>query len=109
MPSARAEVEKFVAGLAPAPSEADLLAAAGDEASLRQALELEPDHPEAVVGLARLLLAKGDPAEALKLLATDTRDRRDAPARRRGAGWPSSRSRCRQRASTRCSTGCSTG
>jgi putative thioredoxin len=65
----RAEVEKFVAGLAPAPSEADVLAAAGDEASLRKALELEPDHPVAVIGLARLLISSGDPAEALKVLA----------------------------------------
>jgi putative thioredoxin len=64
----RPEVEKFVERLAPAPSEADLLAAAGDEMSLRQALELEPDHPVAVVALARLTLEKGDPPEALKLL-----------------------------------------
>jgi putative thioredoxin len=64
----RAQVEQFVAGLAPAPSEADVLVAAGDEASLRQALELQPDHPVAVVSLARLVLQAGDPAEALRLL-----------------------------------------
>lgn len=64
----RAEVENFVARLAPAPSEADQLAAAGDEASLRRALELEPDHPIAVVSLARLLLVSGDPGEALRIL-----------------------------------------
>jgi putative thioredoxin len=65
----RAEVEDFVGRLAPAASEADTLVAAGDEASLRRALELEPDHPGAVVGLAKLLLAGGEPGEALKLLA----------------------------------------
>jgi putative thioredoxin len=42
-----AEVAAFVQKLAPAPSEADTLVAAGDEASLRRALELEPDHTEA--------------------------------------------------------------
>jgi putative thioredoxin len=65
----RAEVEQFVSRLAPAPSEADELLAAGDEDSLRRALELEPNHPGAVVALARLLLSNGDPAEALKLTA----------------------------------------
>src|SRR5438045_6164583 len=44
------QVRQWVNGLAPAPSEADTLAAAGDEASLRRALELEPDHAGAVVG-----------------------------------------------------------
>src|ERR1700674_5275735 len=39
-----AQVAEFVARLAPQPTEADRLAAAGDEASLRQALELQPDH-----------------------------------------------------------------
>ena len=42
-----AQVAEFVARLAPQPTEADRLAAAGDEASLRQALELQPDHPGA--------------------------------------------------------------
>ena len=64
-----AQVTAFVQRLAPAPSEADTLAAAGDEASLRQALELEPDHPAATEGLARILIDRGEPAEALALLA----------------------------------------
>jgi putative thioredoxin len=65
----RAEVDAFVARLAPAPSEADLLVAAGDEASLRRALELEPDHAAGVAALARLLIGTGRPADALELLA----------------------------------------
>jgi putative thioredoxin len=64
-----AQVAEFVARLAPAPSEADRLAEAGDEASLRQALELEPDHPGAVTGLARILIDRGEADEALALLA----------------------------------------
>jgi putative thioredoxin len=64
-----AQVAEFVARLAPQPTEADRLAAAGDEASLRQALELQPDHPGAVAGLAALLIAQGEPDAALDLLA----------------------------------------
>ncbi len=64
-----ATVREFVARLAPAPSEADRLAARGDEASLRQALELEPAHPAAVVALAELLIEGGETAEALELLS----------------------------------------
>jgi putative thioredoxin len=64
-----AEVTAFVNRLAPAPSEADTLTAAGDEASLRRALELEPDHAGATEGLARLLLDRGDAADALAILA----------------------------------------
>jgi putative thioredoxin len=63
-----AQVSAFVQRLAPAPSEADTLAAAGDEASLRRALELEPDHVAATEGLARLLIDRGEAAEALALL-----------------------------------------
>jgi putative thioredoxin len=63
------QVAQFVDRLAPAPSEADLLVTRGDEASLRQALEIEPDHPGAVVALARLLVDRSDNAEALTLLA----------------------------------------
>ncbi|HEX2047123.1 MAG TPA: tetratricopeptide repeat protein [Acidimicrobiales bacterium] len=62
-------VREFVNRLAPAQSEADRLAAQGDEASLRRALELEPDHPRAVVALAELLVEGGEGEEALALLA----------------------------------------
>lgn len=62
-------VAEFVARLAPGPSEADELVAKGDEASLRRALELEPDHPGAVVALAERLVERGQPADALELLA----------------------------------------
>ena len=41
-------VREFVGRLVTAPSEADRLVAAGDEASLRRALDLEPDHTGAV-------------------------------------------------------------
>lgn len=64
-----AQVRAFVDAVAPAASEADLLAARGDEASLRAALELQHDHPVAVVALAELLVARGDGDEALELLA----------------------------------------
>jgi putative thioredoxin len=63
------QVVEFIGRLAPTPSEADELVAAGDEASLRRALELEPDHPAGVVALARRLVTMGSPAEALELLA----------------------------------------
>ncbi len=62
------EVEAFVGRLGVAPSEADLLVAQGDEASLRQALELQRDHADGVTALARLLVARGEAAEALELL-----------------------------------------
>jgi putative thioredoxin len=63
-----AQVTAFVQRLAPAPSEADMLVATGDEASLRRALELEPDHPGATEGLARILIDRGEAADALALL-----------------------------------------
>ncbi len=62
------EVTAFIQRLAPAPSEADMLALAGDEASLRRALELEPDHADATAALARILIDRGDAPEALALL-----------------------------------------
>lgn len=63
-----AAVREFVAKLVPSESEADRLAAQGDEASFRQALELQHDHPAAVVALAELLAERGDGEEALTLL-----------------------------------------
>lgn len=64
-----AKVSEFVGRLVPAPSEVDGLVAAGDEASLARALELEPDHPGAVVAMADILVDRGDPEAALGLLA----------------------------------------
>ncbi|HEX3793484.1 MAG TPA: tetratricopeptide repeat protein [Acidimicrobiales bacterium] len=64
-----AQVTAFVQKLAPAPSEADTLVAAGDEASLRQALELEAGHGAATEALARILIDRGDSTEALAVLA----------------------------------------
>src|SRR3954447_7019318 len=53
-------VREFVARLLPTESEADILVTKGDEASLRQALELQHDHPGAVIALAELLAGRGD-------------------------------------------------
>jgi putative thioredoxin len=80
-----AQVAEFVDRLAPEPSVADNLVAAGDEVSVRRALELEPDHPGAVVALARMLVDKGDPSEALQLLARipETSDVRQVAAEAR--------------------------
>jgi len=64
-----AQVREWIEQLAPAPSEADLLLAQGDEASLRRALDLEPDHAGAIVALAELLVDQGSTDEALALLA----------------------------------------
>ena len=47
----------------------DQLVEAGDEVSLRQALELVPDHVGAVLGLAELLVGRSDTDGALDLLA----------------------------------------
>jgi len=62
----RAEVERFLDTLVP--SEADALLAVGDEASLRRAVELDPNRADALVPLARLLHARGEDDEALELL-----------------------------------------
>ena len=66
-----AAVREWVGRLAgeAAPSAADQLVAAGDEGSLRAALELEPDHVGAIVALAELLVDRGEGDEALALLA----------------------------------------
>ena len=79
------QVRQFVERLAPAKSEADLLVEKGDEASLRRALELEPNHVGAVVGLAELLVDQGQGEEALTLLGRvpETSDVRRVAARAR--------------------------
>jgi putative thioredoxin len=61
-----AQVESFFDSLVP--SEADELARSGEEADLRRALQLDPAHPDARRALGRLLLARGDTDEAVKLL-----------------------------------------
>jgi len=66
-------VREFVSRLLPteAQSEVDKLVAAGDEVSLRAALDIEAGHDGAVVALADLLVARrgpGDVDEALALL-----------------------------------------
>jgi putative thioredoxin len=67
-----AAVQAFVDRLAPVRSEADLLAdegaASGDEAVLRRALDLQPDHSVAIAALASLLIARGDTDEAVALV-----------------------------------------
>jgi putative thioredoxin len=65
-------VARFVDSLVP--SEADELVGAGDEESLRRALELEQGHAMARRQLGRLLLGRGDVEEALELLEGATGD-----------------------------------
>jgi putative thioredoxin len=59
-----AQIEAFLNQVVP--SKADRLVEAGDEESLRQALRLDPRHAPAAVGLARILLARGETEEALE-------------------------------------------
>ena len=59
-------VERFFDELVP--SESDALVGAGDEASLRRALELEPGRADAALALARILHARGDAQGALELV-----------------------------------------
>jgi putative thioredoxin len=82
-----AQVREFVERVAPKPSEADGLVALGDEASLRQALELQADHEGAVKALAELLVERGDTDEALAVLARvpENADTRRLAARARVA------------------------
>jgi len=63
-------VRQFVARLLPPPNPVDALVEAGDEASLREALVLEPGHLVATVALAHLLVAQGRSDDALVLLET---------------------------------------
>jgi putative thioredoxin len=67
-----AAVAEFVARLAPAPSEADLVVEEGVRTGspdlLRQALELQPDHEGAITALARMLIDSGQSDEAMALL-----------------------------------------
>jgi putative thioredoxin len=64
------EVREFVQRLLPSAADAQLAAliAAGDETSLRIALESDPGNEDAIVALAEMLVARGDVDEALALL-----------------------------------------
>lgn len=64
------EVQAFVDSLGPSQQEQEIdsLIAAGDEASLLQALEIEPGHEGAVVALAQLWVDAGRADDALALL-----------------------------------------
>ena len=59
-------VSRFLDSLVP--SQAEVLAAKGDEASLREALAVDPGQAEAAVALARLLVKRGERQEALDVL-----------------------------------------
>ncbi len=61
------QVELFFDGLVP--SATQLLLEAGDEASLRKAVELDPKNVDAAFALAQLLYRAGDTAGALELVA----------------------------------------
>ncbi len=65
-----AQVEQFFDRLIP--SEADELVAQGDEAALRRALELQPNHTAAAVALATLLHGRGEIEEAERALENAT-------------------------------------
>lgn len=64
-------IEEFVRGLLPSEEAqaVEALIAAGDEASLRQALELEPGNEDAIVALGEILVEQGVTDEVLALLA----------------------------------------
>lgn len=61
-----AQISTFLDSLLP--SEADALAKGGDEESLRKALAADPRHSGAALGLARILLQRGEVDEAKTLL-----------------------------------------
>ena len=62
-----AQVEQFFDGLVPSPTQ--LLLEAGDEESLRKAIELDPKNVDAAFALAQLLYRQGDADAALALVA----------------------------------------
>ena len=64
MPPAR--IEAFLNEIVP--SEADRLVDSGDEESLRKALEIDPRHAQAAIGLSRILLSRGENEQALETL-----------------------------------------
>jgi len=86
-----AMVQAFVDKLVPTQeqTEVELLIEAGDEASLRSALEIEPANSDVICALAELLVLDGRPDEGLALLERipETPDgRRIAALARAGVG-----------------------
>jgi len=84
------EVSEFVARLLPSEEETEVqrLIAAGDEASLRRALELDPDNEVAIVALGEVLVGddRGDKAlELLERIPETAATRRVAALARSGA------------------------
>lgn len=84
-----AKITEFVQGLIPSAEDRELarLLEVGDESSLRQILEVSPDHAQAIIALAELCIADGRGDEALALLERipDTPEvRRVAAAARMG-------------------------
>lgn len=82
-------IEQFVQSLMPSAEQTQLAALieAGDEASLRQALEIDPSSEDAIVSLGTLLVEAGQSDEALALLARipeSERTRKVAAAARLG-------------------------
>ena len=66
-----AKIREFVNGLISGQIDDELMALvrAGDEASLRQALQVDESHKPAAMALARLLIDDGKASEAVKILA----------------------------------------
>jgi len=64
-------VQQFVDSLLPTEGEVTLasLLAEGTEGAFRAALEIEPGNEDAIVGLAELLIARGENEQALQFLA----------------------------------------
>ncbi len=64
-------IEEFVANLLPSEAERTVasLMAEGTEGAYRAVLELEPGNEDAIVSLAEMLIARGEPEEALGYLA----------------------------------------
>jgi putative thioredoxin len=80
-------VREFVSRLAPSPEDEKLseLLEAGDEMSLRAALDERPDHHDAIVALAELLARRGDEGDAEEAEALLARIPETAETRRVGA------------------------
>jgi putative thioredoxin len=65
------QVEAFFDRIVPSDAQlaADAAVASGDEQELRRVVEADPRHAGAAIALAKLLIARGEPAEALAVLA----------------------------------------